>query len=93
MSANKAKIDWDKQIFDKNGKPRQKLSPEAWFAYAIKRAGGIPQLAAAIGVSRQAIYGGPKQAAWTKIPDRFVPLVHKLYGIPREQLAPHLYED
>jgi hypothetical protein len=92
MAKTKAKIDWDAELFDKHGKPKRALKPETWFAYMVKKAGGIPSLATQLGVSRQAIYGGPKQPAWTKIPDRFVPIASKLYGIPREQLAPHLYE-
>ena len=92
MPKKAKKIDWDAEIFDKNGKPKVEMSPEGWYAYAIKRAGGIPKLAEALGITRQAIYGGPKQAAWTKIPDRFVVTVEKLYGIPRSVLAPHLYE-
>lgn len=92
MGKKPKKIDWDAEIFDKHGRPKVTLTPEGWFAYAVKRAGSIPKLAEALGISRQAIYGGPKQAPWTKIPDRFVVQIEKLYGIPRQQLAPHLYE-
>lgn len=56
------------------------------FRKALVAAGGYPELATALGVSRQAVY------KWGAIPDRFAPTVEKLYGISRKEIAPHLYE-
>lgn len=84
----KAKLNWDSEIFDKTGRPRLKMTPEGWFAYAVKKAGGVPQLAEAMGVSRQTIH-----ASWRgRFPDKYVVLAEKTFGIPRKVLAPHLYE-
>jgi hypothetical protein len=84
------KIDWekDKHLFDVKGKHRRGLKPEAWFAFAVKKAGGIPQIAADMGVSRQTIH-----ASWHgRFPDKYVVQAEKAYGIPRRLLAPHLFE-
>ena len=82
------KIDWDKAVLDRYGKPKVKLTPEGWFAYIITKAGGIPQVAEALGVSRQTIH-----ANWGgRIPDKYVVEAEKAFGIPRKVLAPHLYE-
>lgn len=52
---------------------------------ALAKAGGYPQLGKALGVSRQAVHG------WETIPDRLAPKCEELFGIPREKIAPHLY--
>lgn len=52
---------------------------------ALEKAGGYPQLGAALGVSRQSVH------KWEFIPDRFAVRVEELYGIPRHITAPHLY--
>ncbi|HMH99014.1 MAG TPA: hypothetical protein VK577_20960 [Bradyrhizobium sp.] len=89
MSAPKVvKIDWDSQLFNEKGKPNPGLPPEVWFAYCVKKAGGIPQIAKALGTSRQAIH-----ANWRgRFPDKYVVQAEKAFGIPRKVLAPHLYE-
>lgn len=53
---------------------------------ALERAGGYPQLGAALGVSRQSVH------KWEAVPDRFAVQLEQLYGIPRYETAPHLYE-
>lgn len=79
---------WDDKIFDADGKPKVRLTPEGWFAYCVKKAGGIPQLAAIMGVSRQTIH-----ASWkSRFPDKYVVQAEKAFGVPRADLAPHLYE-
>lgn len=84
----KAKINWDPAIFNKRGDIKIKLTPEGWFAFCVKKAGGIPQVAEALGVSRQAIH-----ANWRgRFPDKYVVQAEKAFGIPRKVLAPHLYE-
>jgi DNA-binding transcriptional regulator YiaG len=52
----------------------------------LEKAGGYPQLAAALGISRQSVH------KWEAVPDRFAVTVEQLYGIPRYEIAPHLYE-
>lgn len=59
---------------------------DQWLRLAVEKAGNEAKLAKALGVSRQIVN------RWTKIPDRFAPAVEQLYGIPREKIAPHLYE-
>jgi hypothetical protein len=82
------KTRWDKKLFDSEGKPKVKLTPEAWFSYCVKKAGGIPQLADIMGVSRQTIH-----ASWKgRFPDRYVVQAEKAFGVPREVLAPHMFE-
>lgn len=53
---------------------------------ALERAGGYPQLGEALGVSRQSVH------KWDAVPDRFAVTLEQLYGIPRYETAPHLYE-
>lgn len=53
---------------------------------ALLRAGGFTALGEALGVSRQSIH------KWDAIPDRFAVQVEELYGIPRAQIAPHLFK-
>lgn len=83
-----AKGRWDKALFDEDGTPLIELSPEGWFAYCVKKAGGIPQLAEQMGVSRQTIH-----ASWHGVfPDKYVVQAEKIFRVPRQLLAPHLYE-
>jgi hypothetical protein len=80
---------WDEVLFDKNGKPKVKMGPEGWFAYCVKKSGGISQLAEKMGVSRQTVH-----ASWgNKFPDKYIVLAEKKFGIPRELLAPHFFAD
>jgi len=82
-----AKARWDPAIFDEQGRLKVK-SPKQWFAFCVRKAGGISQVAMALGVSRQAIH-----ANWHgRIPDKYVVQAEKAFGIPRKVLAPHLYE-
>lgn len=53
---------------------------------ALTKAGGYPQLAAALGISRQSVH------KWDAIPERFAVQVETLYGIPREKIAPALFK-
>lgn len=64
----------------------KKRTPEEAFEAAKEAAGNLPKLAKALGVSRQALYKR------TTIPDRFAKQVEELYGIPRAEIAPHLYD-
>ena len=83
----KNNLNWDQEIFDAEGRPKQ-LTPEAWFAYAVQKAGGTRPLAKTMGVSRQTIY-----ASWRgRFPDKYVVAAEKAFGIPRKVLAPHLFE-
>lgn len=54
---------------------------------AILRAGGTAKLAAAIGVTPQAISG------WRKVPPTRVLQVERATGVPREKLRPDLYPE
>jgi len=88
MTTKGAKIDWDSQLFNEKGEANPLFPPEVWFAYCVKKAGGIPQIAKALGTSRQAIH-----ANWRgRFPDKYVVQAEKAFGIPRKVLAPHLYE-
>lgn len=53
---------------------------------ALEKAGGHAKLAAALGVSRQVVY------RWPAIPERFAVKCEQLYGIPRQEIAPALFE-
>lgn len=82
------KTRWDTALFRKDGRMKIKLSPEGWFAYCVKKAGGIPQLAEKMGVSRQTVH-----ASWHgRFPDKYVVKAEQEFGIPRKVLAPHLFE-
>lgn len=78
-----------KQAKAKEAKPATKKTfPEvkdAVFRRALEAAGGYPQLAEALGISRQAAH------KWDSVPDRFAVKLEELYGIPRALTAPHLY--
>lgn len=52
---------------------------------AIEKAGGVPELARRIGISRQALYN------WTRIPAERVVAVESATGIPRSELRPDLH--
>jgi hypothetical protein len=72
-------------VYADDDEPR---SPEEWFNLCVELAGGIPRMSKKIGVTRQTIY-----ANWDgKFPDRYVVKAEKLFGVPRQLLAPHLYE-
>lgn len=79
---------WDSEIFHKNGKPKKKLSPAGWFAYCVKKAGSVNALARQMGVTKQTVH-----QSWGGVfPDKYVVLAEKEFGVPRQLLAPHLYE-
>jgi len=56
------------------------------FRRALIAAKGYTQLAEALEVSRQSVH------KWDAVPDRFAVKLEELYGIPRYETAPHLYE-
>jgi hypothetical protein len=56
------------------------------FRKALQLAGGYTKLASDLGVSRQMAH------RWEAIPDRLALKVEELYGIPRQETAPHLYK-
>jgi len=83
-----AKSRWDLEVIDNKGRPLKRLSPEGWFAYCTKKAGGITPLAERMGVTRQNVH-----ACWhDRFPDKYVVKAEQEFGIPRALLAPHLYE-
>jgi hypothetical protein len=88
MLKSRLKSHWESVLFNRNGKPKRKLTPEGWFAYCVQKAGGVPQLAAIMGVSRQTVHGSWKG----RFPDKHVVQAEKAFGIPRAVLAPHLFE-
>jgi hypothetical protein len=79
---------WESVLFSRNGKPKRKMTPEGWFAYCVQKAGGVPQLAELMGVSRQTVHGSWKG----RFPDKHVVQAEKVFGVPRAVLAPHLFE-
>lgn len=60
--------------------------PNKGLRLSLEAAGGYPQLAKALEVSRQSVH------KWEAVPDRFAVRIEQLYGIPRATIAPHLYE-
>ena len=54
--------------------------------YAARKVGGFAQLAAKLGIARQAVY------QWTRIPAERVADVERITGVPRAELRPDLYE-
>lgn len=54
--------------------------------HAAQKVGGMAQLAAKLGIARQAIY------QWSRIPAERVVDVERVTGIPRAELRPDLYE-
>lgn len=54
--------------------------------YAAQKVGGIAQLAAKLGLARQAVY------QWKRIPAERVAEVERITGVPRAELRPDLYE-
>lgn len=52
----------------------------------IDAAGGVPGLAAALGISVPSIY------SWKRVPAERVAAVERLTGIPRHEIRPTLYE-
>lgn len=53
--------------------------------YAAQKVGGMAQLAAKLGIARQAIY------QWKRIPADRVVEVERATGIPRSELRPDLF--
>lgn len=53
---------------------------------ALKKAGGISAVAERLTLTRQAV------SAWRDVPLKYLNEVSAMSGIPRRQLAPHLYE-
>ena len=53
--------------------------------YAAQKVGGMAQLAANLGIARQAIY------QWTRVPVDRVVEIERLTGIPRATLRPDIF--
>lgn len=69
--------------------PKKKTFPDVendGLRLALEAAGGWPQLAAALNISRQGVH------KWKAIPDRLALKVERLYGIPQKVTVPHLFE-
>lgn len=73
-------IGWDNAM--SNDKPMTNKEIVAW---VIKKAGGAPALADAIGIRPQAVY------KWTRIPAERAVDVERVTGIRREQLRPDVF--
>lgn len=52
----------------------------------IKRVGGCKKLAEGIGLRSHATV-----LQWSKIPDKHIVAIERVFGIPREELRPDLY--
>jgi DNA-binding transcriptional regulator YdaS (Cro superfamily) len=55
--------------------------------HAAQKLGGMAQLAAELGIARQAVY------QWTKIPIERVADIERLTNIPRAELRPDIFGD
>ena len=55
--------------------------------HAAQKVGGMAQLAAKLGIARQAIY------QWSRIPAERVVEVERITGVPRNELRPDIFGD
>lgn len=56
-------------------------------SYAAQKVGGMAQLAAKLGIARQAVY------QWKRIPADRVVEIERATGIPRAELRPDIFGD
>jgi len=64
-----------------------KISRPPVLVYAAEKVGGMAQLAAELGIARQAIY------QWTRVPVDRVVEIERLTGVPRFELRPDIFGD
>jgi len=63
-----------------------KNSRPSVLVYAAEKVGGMAQLAAELGIARQAIY------QWTRVPVARVVEIERITGVPRSELRPDIFE-
>lgn len=64
---------------------RRLAEMDAGLRAAVEAAGGIPQLADALGLNRSGVW------RWNRVPPRRAPRIEELYGVRREILRPDIF--